>query len=297
MKYKITHITRYQYALSVSNCYNIAYVIPRETEWQRVSNVSVQLSPVATTKHIREDYFGNQLVQFSIEHDHSELEVRVSSQVTVDEITYNPKLDFGNPCQYVIYLLANARDQATLNAREFMLDSPMVQAHPDLAAYAAPLFTSDRPFLSAVLALTQKIYAEFTYDPQFTDVATPLAEVFKHKRGVCQDFAHLAIGCLRSLGFAARYVSGYLETLPPPGQTKLVGADATHAWFAVYSPGEGWYDFDPTNNTITGEQHIVTAWGRDYSDVTPLKGVIFGGGHSPQLMVSVDVQRLEDSSL
>lgn len=132
-------------------------------------------------------------------------------------------------------------------------------------------------------------------NPNQTDEIGPkLADVFKHKRGVCQDFAHLAIGCLRSLGYPARYVSGYLETLPPPGKEKLVGADATHAWFAVYSPGEGWFEFDPTNNTVTSEQHITTAWGRDYSDVTPLKGVIFGGGHSPQLCVSVDVQRITE---
>jgi transglutaminase-like putative cysteine protease len=175
-----------------------------------------------------------------------------------------------------------------------MLNSPMVQQHTDLADYATPSFSDDRPFLSAVMDLTQRIFADFSYDPQFSDVATPLADVLKHKRGVCQDFAHLAIGCLRSLGYPARYVSGYLETLPAAGQEKLIGADATHAWFAVYSPGEGWYEFDPTNNKMTTEQHITTAWGRDYSDVSPLKGVIFGGGHSPQLQVSVDVQRVQE---
>ncbi len=294
MKYIIRHSTHYQYALSVSNCYNLAYVIPRNTETQQVESTQIELSPIATTKTTRTDYFGNQFLQFSIEKDHSELALNVTSVIYVKDAPNTINLDFGTPCAYVKYLLKNAKDNDTIHAREFILDSPMVQQHQDLADYAAPCFAEDRPFLSAVMELTQRIYTDFTYDPEFSDVATPLADVFKHKRGVCQDFAHLAIGCLRSLGYPARYVSGYLETLPPAGQTKLIGADATHAWFAVYSPGEGWYEFDPTNNKMTGEQHITTAWGRDYSDVTPLKGVIFGGGHSPQLFVSVDVQRLAD---
>ena len=294
MKYRILHSTRYQYALSVSNCYNLAYVLPRATEKQRIENIDIKVSPLATTRTMRTDYFGNQFLQFSIEKDHTELDVSITSEIRTKETAANINLDFGNPCTYVKYLLAHSKDWETLCAREFVLDSPMVQAHSDLAEYAAPSFSEDRPFLSAVMELTQRIFTDFTYDPEFSDVATPLADVLKHKRGVCQDFAHFAIGCLRSLGYPARYVSGYLETLPPPGQPKLVGADATHAWFAVYSPGEGWYEFDPTNNKITDDQHITTAWGRDYSDVTPLKGVIFGGGHSPQLLVSVDVRRIEE---
>ncbi len=294
MKYRIIHSTRYRYALSVSNCYNLAYVLPRGTEKQRIENIDIKVSPAATTRNIRTDYFGNQFLQFSIEKDHTELDVSITSEIAIKESAVNINLDFGNPCTYVKYLLKNSKDWETLCAREYMLDSPMVQQHPDLAEYAAISFPDDRPFLSAVMDLTQRIFTDFIYDPEFSDVATPLADVLKHKRGVCQDFAHFAIGCLRSLGYPARYVSGYLETLPPPGQEKLVGADATHAWFAVYSPGEGWYEFDPTNNKITGEQHITTAWGRDYSDVAPLKGVIFGGGHSPQLFVSVDVRRIED---
>ena len=293
MKYIVKHSTRYQYALSVSNYYNLAFVIPRATNTQQVESTLITLSPLATTRNTRTDYFGNLFLQFSIEQDHSELELSVTSTIVVKDQPENNNLDFGNPCSYVKYLLQHRNDFETLNAREFSLDSPMVQQHAELANYAALSFPDDRPFLSAVMDLTQRIFSDFTYDPQFSDVATPLADVFKHKRGVCQDFAHLAIGCLRSLGFPARYVSGYLETLPPPGEKKLVGADATHAWFAVYSPGEGWYEFDPTNNKMTGEQYITTAWGRDYSDVTPLKGVIFGGGHSPQLFIAVDVQRLE----
>ncbi len=292
MKYIVRHTTDYKYALSVSNCYNVAYVLPRNTETQSVESIDIKISPMATTHNTRSDCFGNQFLQFSIEKDHSELALTITSRIYVKDAQTNINLDFGNPCSYVKYLLENSKNIDCVNAREFMLDSPMVQQQQYLADYAASSFTEDRPFLSAVMELTQRIFTDFTYDPQFSDVATPLSDVFKHKRGVCQDFAHLAIGCLRSLGYPARYVSGYLETLPPEGQEKLVGADATHAWFAVYSPGEGWFEFDPTNNKVTGEQHITTAWGRDYSDVTPLKGVIFGGGHSPQLRVSVDVRRV-----
>lgn len=294
MKYIVRHSTRYQYGLSVSNCYNVAYVLPRNTSRQQVDAIDIKITPTATTHNTRTDCFGNKFLQFSIEKDHNELELAITSTISVQDKEANINLDFGSPCSYVKYLLENTKTIDCVNAREFMLDSPMVQAQQYLADYAASSFSDERPFLSAVMELTQRIYTDFTYDPTFSDVATPLADVFKHKRGVCQDFAHLAVGCLRSLGYPARYVSGYLETLPPPGKEKLVGADATHAWFAVYSPGEGWFEFDPTNNTVTSEQHITTAWGRDYSDVTPLKGVIFGGGHSPQLFVSVDVQRVNE---
>lgn len=295
MKYRIRHSTRYKYSLPVSHCYNLAYVLPRTTERQKIEHIEIKLSPAVSSQAQHLDYFGNRFLQFAIEKDHSELDVTIISDINIKEIGGNINLDFGTPCAYVKYLLQHNKDWETICAREFMLDSPMVQQHQDLADYAGSSFNDDRPFLSAVMELTQRIYKDFTYDPQFSDVATPLADVLKHKRGVCQDFAHLAIGCLRSLGYPARYVSGYLETLPPPGQEKLVGADATHAWFAVFSPGEGWYEFDPTNNTLTSAQHITTAWGRDYSDVTPLKGVIFGGGHAPQLLVSVDVQRVEEN--
>ena len=149
----------------------------------------------------------------------------------------------------------------------------------------------NRSLKSCVQELTSRIFADFSYDTEFTTIATPLAQVLAHKRGVCQDFAHLQIGCLRSLGIPARYVSGYIETLPKPGQKKLVGADATHAWIACFCPAEGWVEFDPTNNTAASSQHIVTAYGRDYFDVTPIKGVIFGGGKAPVLNVSVDVSR------
>ena len=168
----------------------------------------------------------------------------------------------------------------------------MIRTEDQLRVFAKDLFSDESPLLTAVSVLTQRIFEEFASSPAATTIATPIAEVMASRKGVCQDFAHLQIGCLRAMGFAAKYVSGYLETLPPPGQEKMVGADATHAWLSVYSPGEGWFEFDPTNNTMAGEQHIITAWGRDFYDVTPLRGVIFGGGSDPAMTVSVDVTRI-----
>jgi transglutaminase-like putative cysteine protease len=176
---------------------------------------------------------------------------------------------------------------------EFRLESPFVPLADDLADYAWECFTPGRPILDAAVDLTHRIHSEFQFDPDFTTVATPVSEVFRHKRGVCQDFAHLMLSCLRSIGLAARYVSGYLETDPPPGQPRLEGADASHAWVSLHVPGMGWFDFDPTNNCRPSGKHIVVAVGRDYGDVTPLKGVILGGG-THRLTVSVDVRRIAD---
>ena len=183
---------------------------------------------------------------------------------------------------------------ALVSALEYCFDSPLVRAHPMLAAYAESAFSPGRPLIDAVIEFNHKIFEEFTYETTATDVSTPLAQVFRQRRGVCQDFAHVAIGCLRSLGLAARYVSGYLETKPPPGKVRLVGADASHAWASVYVPGFGWLDFDPTNDVFPDLGHVTVAWGRDFSDVSPLKGVVLGGG-SHQVTVSVDVERVADA--
>ncbi|MBD1388690.1 transglutaminase family protein [Neiella sp. HB171785] len=292
MKYKIRHITEYLYAEPVSHCYNLAHLIPRTTQRQRCLWSQVQVHPVTAASAKREDYFGNHCYHFEIQRPHEKLIIESSSEVeTSAQLTAN-ELDFSFSCQQVRERMQTSKDPELLLAREFMLDSPMIKASDELRAYAEPSFAPDRPLLSAVMELTQRIYREFDYCPEATTVATPLSEVLALKKGVCQDFAHLQIGCLRALGYAAKYVSGYIETLPPPGQEKLVGSDASHAWISVYSPGEGWIEFDPTNNCMAHEQHIITAWGRDYFDVTPLQGVIFGGGEKPVLNVSVDVARL-----
>jgi transglutaminase-like putative cysteine protease len=169
--------------------------------------------------------------------------------------------------------------------------STLVPLSGTIRAYAEPSFPAGRPLVDAVSDLTERIFENFVYDPGFTTVTTPIEEVLRFRRGVCQDFAHLAIGCMRSMGLAARYVSGYLETAPPPGGERTIGADASHAWLAVFVPGDGWLDVDPTNDQIVGTSYVTTAWGRDYSDVPPLKGIVFGGGSSHALDVSVDVTR------
>jgi transglutaminase-like putative cysteine protease len=293
MIYRIRHITEYVYNSPVSLCYNLAHLLPRSTHHQTCQNSLIHIKPKPSYSHKRIDYFGNNTYYFVLEEPHKALSIDVVSEISTEPMFSSLNLELGKTCLEAKTLLASDPDPDILEAREFIMDSPMIKRSDALAAYAKDLFKDDTPFLSAVMELTSRIFTEFKYDPQSTTIATPLNEVLEHKHGVCQDFAHLAIGCLRSLGYAARYVSGYLETLPPPGQEKLIGADASHAWFAVYSPGEGWFEFDPTNDNMPGEQHITAAWGRDYTDVSPLQGVIFDGGGTQQLSVSVDVQRIE----
>lgn len=294
MRFRVKHITRYQYASRVSRCYNIANVMPRITGRQQCYETRVSVSPDPASSQERTDYYGNTAYYFEIQKPHTTLTITAESDVDVADHDHELTLDLGETYQEVVEHLHATLDDATLEAREFLLDSPMIKASQELADYARPSFVPGKSLIACVSDLTTRIFNDFSYDPNFTTIATPLSDVLKHKRGVCQDFAHLQIGCLRSLGIPAKYVSGYIETLPKPGEKKLVGADATHAWLAYFSPTEGWIEFDPTNNTQANSQHIVTAFGRDYDDVTPVKGVVFGGGSSPVLEVSVDVARTSD---
>ncbi|GAA6167025.1 transglutaminase family protein [Sessilibacter corallicola] len=295
MLYRIRHITQYRYASPVSLAYNLACLLPRNTEYQTCLDHHLTISPNASALAQRKDYFGNNTHNFCLETAHKELTVDIASTVRIADVRLlGMDLEIGSSWEFLLEQMHESKDEMTLRAREFCLDSNIVRTSQELREYAEPSFTPGRPLLSAVRDLNHRIFTDFAYDPGFTTVSTPLTEVLQHRRGVCQDFAHLAIGCLRSMGFASRYVSGYLETLPPPGEEKLVGSDASHAWFSVYAPGEGWFEFDPTNDNMPSVQHITTAWGRDYADVSPLKGVIFEGGGSQTLSVSVDVQRLEN---
>ncbi len=293
MRYRVRHTTRYHYPQDVIQCHSLTHLLPRSTHHQRCLDAIIDVQPQPAQGNHRTDYFGNHSFHFTVQHPHQVLEVTALSTVEVEDLRPSMSLDFGITCAQVRNAMISNRDLPTIEAREYMLNSPLVGLSSELADYAGPSFDDNRPLLSAVRELVDRIYQDFTYDPKFSSVSTPVSEVFAHRRGVCQDFAHLSIGCLRSLGFPARYVSGYLETLPPPGASKLVGADASHAWFAVYSPEEGWYDFDPTNNKLAAEQHITTAWGRDYADVTPMKGTVFGGGKHHRVEVEVDVERLD----
>ncbi len=292
MIYQVTHTTRYRYNKAVSQCFNLAHLLPRNTYYQHCSRAQISVNPLPVNSSDRVDYFGNRSFYFSLQQPHDILEVTAVSEVEIIGSRQNLTLDLGPSCEEVIAALHNCGNPDVLTACEFALDSPLIKTSTALADYGRSSFRDELPFLSCVQNLNTRIFQDFAYDPESTDVATPLAEVLENRSGVCQDFAHLAIGCLRSLGFPARYVSGYLETLPPPGVEKLQGADASHAWFSVWSANEGWFDFDPTNNVMAGEQHITTAWGRDYSDVVPLKGTVFGGGSKHRLEVEVDVERL-----
>jgi transglutaminase-like putative cysteine protease len=261
-----------------------------------VISSTLDIEPYAADFRIREDFFGNHVAYFSMQQAHNVFTITAVSEVQLHE---NPaQLDFyqvytweevRNMLAQQQYFLSQSAD--TLDARQYTLDSPLVAVSTELAEYAQFSFTQGRLITDAVNDLMQRIYKDFTFDPDFTTLATPLATVLEHRRGVCQDFAHLAIGCLRAQGLAARYVSGYIETLPPAGEVKLIGADASHAWFSVFVPEQGWIDFDPTNNQMPNTQHITLGWGRDYADITPLKGVIFGG-QQHELDVSVHVECL-----
>ena len=292
MKYRIKHITEYIYTNRVSHCYNIAHIIPRNSLRQSRLKSNVRVQPFTTYSSKREDYFGNLAFHFEIQKPHEKLVITSSSEVDTEPQRTALNLDLGLTCADARRILADSRDASLLLAREFLYDSPFIKTSREIRDYANSSFADDRTLLSCVMDLTERIHRDFTYCSESTTVATPLHEVLDNRRGVCQDFAHLQIASIRAMGFPAKYVSGYLETLPPPGQEKLVGADASHAWVSVYSPSEGWFEFDPTNDCVAGEQHIITAWGRDYSDVTPLRGVIFGGGESPALNISVDVARI-----
>ncbi len=293
MKYRITHVTRYDYTRPVSLCHNQAHLKLRDQPGQRRFISQLRVDPLPAVAREFQDLFGNPVNYFAVQQPHSRLSVTAVSEVEVKSRPPGDNSLAGAPWEQVRDRAVGETDVPGQFNRIYALDSAFIRRGAELAGYAAPSFPKGRPYLEAVLDLMHRIYEEFTYDPQFTEIATPLDEVLAHKRGVCQDFAHLAIGCLRSLNLPTRYVSGYLETLPPPGKPKLRGADASHAWFSVYVPGEGWLDFDPTNDKIPGDQHITTAVGRDFGDVTPIKGVLYGGGEH-ELKVSVDVERLEE---
>jgi transglutaminase-like putative cysteine protease len=294
MKFRVHHETVYTYEQSVTSCQNEAHLIPRESPRQSCLSYRIDIDPRPGRLIEREDFFGNRVIYFAIDEPHLRLSVTATSEVSVEEASQIPS-DSVISWQEAVRRLQEERTAPHLDAQQYLLDSPMAGVTPDLKQYAAPSFEKGGAVASVVNDLMERIHRDFTYDPGFTTIATPLSVVLEHRRGVCQDFAHLAIACLRSHGIPSRYVSGYLETEPSLGEPKLRGADASHAWFSAYDPSCGWRDHDPTNNQVPAGRHITTAWGRDYSDVTPIKGVIYSGGrHFAQ--VAVDVVSLEEIS-
>jgi transglutaminase-like putative cysteine protease len=294
MLYDITHRTTYGYRSDVAVSHHLAHLHPRDLDRQQVTDFRISIDPVPVVSTERTDYYGNLTAFFSINSPHDRLAVTARSRVRVSA----PVLP--GPAATPAWQLVRDRcasDVLTMDSAvgEFRFDSAQITRRPAFAEYATPSFPKDRPLLEAIVDFNSRIFRDFRFDARATTVATPVDEVFKRRRGVCQDFAHLAIACLRSLGLPARYVSGYLETQPAPGKARLVGADASHAWFAVWCSGFGWIDADPTNNLLPGDRHVTVAWGRDFGDVSPVRGVVVGGsGHS--LGVSVDVARVDESA-
>lgn len=291
MVYKISHRTTYKYVSPVSVGNHVACLKPRSYHQNRLIENTLRIHPQPLTLTERVDYFGNILWFFTVQEPHQELIVESLSQVLR---TGGPKLDTQAclPWEESTFTLARDHTPEGLDAYQYQFESPRIRIHPDFAAYALESFTPGRPMLEAVLELTSRIHHEFRYDSKVTTVRTTAEEVFKKRRGVCQDFAHVQIACLRSIRLAARYVSGYLRTFPPPGKTRLIGADASHAWLSVYSKGAGWLDVDPTNNVAPTDGHVTVAWGRDFGDVSPLRGLILGGG-GHNLHVEVDMEPIE----
>lgn len=281
MFYRITHTTRYVYPSPVTQCFSQAHLTPREMPGQRVAEYWLQVNPRPAFVHRRKDYFGNDVATFAVFQKHDRASAVATSLVEVAPPTtqFRPS----PPWEQVRDRLALPLDVEAIAASEFMFDSPYISALPQLREYAQPTFPPGRPLLDALQELTGRIHDEFTYHPRSTSIDTPLLEILRSRQGVCQDFAHLMIGALRSLRLAARYVSGYIRSGP-----RFQGAAASHAWVSVYDTQNGWVGFDPTNNMTISDAHITLAWGRDYSDVTPLKGLTLGGGgQSVEVEVSV----------
>lgn len=291
MTYRITHRTTYKYRYPVSLGNHVACLTPRSVPRHRLAQSELRIQPTPATMTQRMDYFGNTLCFFTVQEPHKELVVEARSEVIMEGSTASwPQQSL--TWREAVSSLAEDHSPQGLEACQFRFESPRVRLRPEFAEYALQSFTHGRSLVEGLLDLTARIYRDFQFDSKATNVRTPTEEVFRKKRGVCQDFAHLQIACIRSLGLPARYVSGYLRTYPPPGQPRLVGADASHAWVSAYCPGAGWLDLDPTNNLVPSDGHVTLAWGRDYGDVSPLHGLIQGGGVN-DLSVSVDVEALQ----
>lgn len=294
MKYHITHKTWYTYSDLVPICHNLVHLVPRPTPLQKCIDYRLHVDPAPAFVTYRDDYFGNRTEYFSIEGGHQKLEIVAESTVDVSpgqvhKPDESPVWETCLPNHTVAPASSGARTEPfDPQLWQLCLPSPRIPILPELHEYAAASFPAKRPILAALADLTERIHDEFTFDARATTVDTPLVDVLRLRRGVCQDFAHLATGCLRSMGLAARYTSGYLRTTPPPGKPRLVGADASHAWCSCWCGPRGWIDFDPTNNCFTSDSHVTIAFGRDYGDVCPIQGVFVGGGEHT-IGVSVDV--------
>jgi transglutaminase-like putative cysteine protease len=293
MKLRVVHKTTYHYGDQVASSHHEAHLAPRDSRSQVCLAHAVRITPTPGTTRERRDYFDNRTLYFGIHEAHRSMEVVAESDILVRGRELSLLLD-KTSWEDVRDLVAADRQPESIAAYGFVFDSTYVnREHPGLLEFARPSFAPGRPLLEAVADLTERVYSTFTYDTAATQTSTPLTDVIERRRGVCQDFAHFEIGCLRAMGLPARYVSGYLSTTPPPDRPRLVGCDASHAWISTYLPGVGWVDFDPVNNLMPEDRHVTVAYGRDYGDVTPIRGVIVGGGRHA-IRVSVDVAPIVD---
>lgn len=293
MKYRITHTTKYVFSEPVPVCHNEVCLTPREGRRQHSESHRLMITPEPGALRDRVDYFGNRLTNFTVFNTYQSLNVSAVTRLDVAPATSHDARA-SMTWEAIRDKLRSDRTRDGLANYQYAFESSRVRATPKARDYAVASFSPGRSIIEAALDLTRRIHEDFQYDPKATTVNTPLDAVLETQRGVCQDFAHVQIACLRSLGLAARYVSGYLRTYPPPGKARLIGADASHAWVSVFCGPNGWIDFDPTNNAIPSTDHITLAWGRDYDDVCPIRGVLVGGGrHS--MTVSVDVEPLEET--
>ena len=288
--YRVIHETRYRYASAVSSARQIAHLTPRATDWQVVHEHRLDIMPAPSEKSVGEDFFGNHVTRFT--HDSGFDEQTIRAESLVDVKPHAPAEDAASPdWRSVRDACANGAPALRFELAQFCAPSDMAPVPPEAAEYANSSLREGDAWLAAVLALARRIHTEFVFDPAATTLATPVEEVISRKRGVCQDFAHTMISCLRAVGLPARYVSGYILTHPPAGQARLIGADASHAWVSAYCPELGWVDFDPTNGKLADTEFITLGWGRDFSDVTPLRGVVLGSG-AQELEVRVTVMPL-----
>lgn len=291
VRYHVLHETRIRYRHPVGLSRQLVRLEPRALRHQRLLQHTLVVTPDPEVLESREDAFGNPLKSLCIEADHEALVVRAASWVEVTPRAWPDERDTP-PWEEVVASVAYHAGQAlapeALEATRVLFESTRVRNKRELAAWARESFPPGTRLLTGVRALMTRIHREFTFDPRATTVSTPVMEVFAKRRGVCQDFAHLMLSCLRSLGLPSRYVSGYLLTHPPAGKPRLVGADASHAWISVYCPGFGWIEADPTNAVLPSDEHVILGWGRDFDDVSPLRGVLLGGGdHELDIAVTV----------
>ena len=293
MTYRVVHQTVYDYDSEVSASYGEAHLQPRDTPCQQTYQSTVVIDPLPEHLRERRDFFGNRATHFTVLQPHTRLTVTSTSLVDIKRRDLTEAVD-DLPWERARDLLATDTSADAIEARQYTLDSTIVPSSAASTEFAAPSFQPGRPLVDALTDLAGRLYRTFEFAPGATTVSTPVDEVLARRAGVCQDFAHLTIAGLRGLGLATRYVSGYLETLPPPGRARLVGADVSHAWVSVYVPQVGWIDLDPTNDQFANDRYVTVAWGRDYSDVPPLKGVIFTESERQALEVTVDVVEIAE---